>query len=127
MIDVFPGMQAEILRSIFDSGIRGALLKTFGAGNAPTSSDFLEAVKYGTVARGLPICNVTQCNEGAVEQGRYAAGDELRKLVVIGGADMTPEAALVKMQFLLGLGCDSETLVTMMQSNLRGELTQGHN
>jgi len=122
-IEIFPGIKADILRNIFDTGIRGVVLKTFGAGNAPTNRDFLQAIEYGIKERGLAIVNVTQCDEGAVEMGRYQASEALLELGVVSGADMTPEAALVKIQFLLGRGFDSATVKQMMQMDLRGELT----
>lgn len=122
-IEIFPGIKADILRGIFDTGIRGVVLKTFGAGNAPTNKEFLKAVEYGTRDRGLVIVNVTQCDEGAVEMGRYQASETLLELGVVSGGDMTPEAALVKMQFLLGRGYDPAEVKQMMQQDLRGELS----
>ncbi len=122
-IEIFPGIKADILRKIFDTGIRGVVLKTFGAGNAPTSREFLQAIEYGISERELAIVNVTQCDEGAVEMSRYEAGAGLLELGVVSGGDMTPEAALVKMQFLLSKGNDLETVKRLMQQNLRGELS----
>ena len=122
-IDLFPGIQADILRRVFDSGIRGVILKTFGAGNAPTDREFLQAFEYAAAERELVIVNVTQCSEGGVAMGRYETGASLLGLGVVGGADMTPEAALVKLQFLLGRGDDPDTVKEMMQRNLRGELS----
>ena len=122
MFDIYPGIKPEILDAIFGiEGLRGVVLKTFGAGNAPTSPEFLAVVGRAIKERALVVVNVTQCLEGMVEMGLYEAGAGLLKLGVIGGADMTPEAALVKMQFLLGMGYDIETVKQLMQKDLRGE------
>jgi len=123
IIDIFPGIKPDILRGIFDSGIRGLVLKTFGAGNAPSNDDFLAAIHDGISEKNLVIVNVTQCNEGRVEMDRYATGASLLNLGVVGGADMTPEAALVKLQFLLSMDLAPDKLRRELQRNLRGELT----
>ncbi len=122
-IELFPGIKADILRRVFDTGIRGVVLKTFGSGNSPTDKEFLRAIEYGISERGLVIVNVTQCGEGAVAMGRYETGAGLLALGVVSGGDMTPEAALVKLQFLLGRGDDPDTVKKLMQQNLRGELS----
>ena len=126
MFDIFPGLKPEIIRKLFDvQRLKGVVLGTYGAGNAPTSPAFLREIEFGIKEKRLMIVNVTQCNEGAVEMNRYGAGAGLARLGVISGADMTPEAAIVKMQFLLGRGHDAEIAGKLMLRDLRGELTPG--
>lgn len=121
MFDIYPGIKPDILDRVFGiEGLKGVVLRTFGAGNAPTATEFLDAIKRG-VDKGLAIVNITQCVEGMVEMGLYDASAGLLKLGVISGVDMTPESALVKMQFLLGMQYDIETVKRLMQKDLRGE------
>jgi L-asparaginase len=75
------------------------------------------------IARDLVILNVTQCSKGFVEQGLYDTSAALQKLGVIGGADMTTEAALTKLMFLLGQGYQGNELRKELSNSLRGELT----
>lgn len=122
IFDVFPGIKPEILKSLFEiKDLKGVVLRTFGAGNTPTNEEFLREIEYGINKKNLAIVNITQCVEGTVEMGLYDASAQLQQLGVISGVDMTPEAALVKMQFLLGLGYELKTVKEMMQKNLRGE------
>jgi L-asparaginase len=101
--------------------LKGVVFRTFGAGNAPTNEDFLKEIEKAVTEKNLAIINITQCNQGMVEMGLYDASATLSRLGVISGVDMTPEAALVKMMFLLGQGYDIETVKDQMQRDLRGE------
>lgn len=122
MFDIYPGIEPKILDKVFGiEGLKGVVLRTFGAGNGPTTPEFLGAIQRGVKDKGLAIVNITQCPQGMVEMGLYDASAGLLKLGVISGVDMTPEAALVKMQFLLGMGYDIETVKQLMQKDLRGE------
>ncbi len=122
-IYLFPGITEENLRNqLNDASLKGIVLRTFGAGNAPTEAWFTQALTEAT-ARGLIIVNVTQCDNGGVEEKRYYTGDMLAKAGVISGYDMTFEAAICKLMHLFGLGLSHDQVVNYMQTNLVGEMT----
>jgi len=125
-LDLFPGIEPAVLRTLFDTPhLKGVVLKTFGAGNAPTTRAFLDAIEYGVREKGLLMVNVTQCFRGEVEQGRYQVSAGLLAAGVIGGLDMTPEAALTKMGVVLGQGLKGRDAADRMQLDLRGEQRAG--
>lgn len=122
LCDIFPGIKPDMLRNIFNvAKLRGIVLRTYGTGNTSSDKNFLAEILYATKDKKLTLVNITQCNQGMVEMGIYAAGAQLISRGVVSGGDMTPEAALVKMQFLLGQGYDNELIKQQIQRDLRGE------
>ena len=122
-IDLFPGLNERVLSHLLETpGIKGIVLRTYGAGNGPTWQWFLDAIRR-TVKRGVVIVNVTQCVNGGVHPNRYVAGDVLAATGVIPGHDLTFEAAITKMMFLFGMGLDDAEVVRRMAVPIAGELT----
>lgn len=123
-LDIFPGIREESVRHILSTpGVRGVVMKTFGAGNAPTAPWFLSAVKEA-IDRGLVVVNITQCANGSVMPLRYRTGLELSQAGVVNGHDLTSEAAITKLMFLLGQGLPVEEVKRLMERPLRGEMAE---
>lgn len=121
-LSLFPGLNADILEYMLRSpGLKGIVMKTYGAGNAPTDEWFVNAIK-GAVDRGIVIVNVTQCHNGSVNQLRYETGNALKRAGVISGRDLTSEAAITKLMFLFGQGYDSDRVKELMETSLVGEM-----
>jgi L-asparaginase len=121
-VRLFPGITAETLRRFLGPPLEGAILHTYGSGNAPDDPDLLAAIAEAT-ERGVVIVNCTQCLQGTVDMESYATGNALRDTGVLSGYDMTPEAALSKLYYLLSRGLPKEDVRRLMQTDLRGELT----
>ncbi len=122
-IDLFPGLSESVLRhQLSTPGIKGVVLRTYGAGNATTASWFINLIK-DTINRGIVVLNVTQCAYGGVHPNRYVTGDVLAATGVIAGFDITFEAAVTKMMFLFGLGLDSKQVKYYLERPLAGEMT----
>jgi len=103
-------------------GLKALILETFGSGNAPTDSWFIDALQEG-INKGLIIYNVTQCKSGSVEPGRYETSLELQRIGVVGGYDITTESALAKLMYLIGEGYPHEKVIHLLQQSIRGEMT----
>jgi L-asparaginase len=123
VLNLFPGISKKITESILNApGIKAVVLHSFGAGNAPTDDWFISLLKQ-TITKGIIIYNVTQCPEGHVIQGKYETSSALQKIGVISGDDITLEAAITKLMFLLGQKLPLTKIKTQLAQNLRGEIT----
>lgn len=126
MLPVHPGLSAVMLDAVLgDPALKGLVLQTYGVGNPPS----LDGVLIERLARasqaGIAILNVSQCQQGLVVQGAYASGGALNAAGVIPGADLTPEAALTKLQVLIADGLEGEALRAALAAPLRGEMSPG--
>ena len=120
---LYPGMQPEQMESVLGlRDIKGYVFRTFGTGNAPEDEDFLKVLAEA-VKDGNTIVNNTQCLEGKVEMGLYTASSGLQAAGLISGMDMTAEAALTKMMWLLATEVGEEVAI-QMQINQRGEQSE---
>lgn len=121
VLKLFPGIQQPVVRTLLHTrGLKGVVLETFGAGNAPTDKWLYRELK-AAVDRGIIIVNKTQCNTGSVEMGLYAVSLNLMKAGVISGYDITTEALLTKMMLLLGE--NPEHAKELIGQDLCGEMT----
>lgn len=123
VLKVFPGITRKAVEATLNvPGLRGVILETFGNGNANTQPWFIESLKK-VIDKGAIVIDITQCDGGSVELGKYETSQYLKEIGVISGHDMTFEAAITKLMFVLGQEVPLETAKRMIETPLRGELT----
>ena len=123
VLRLFPGITEAVVSAILHvPGLRGCVLETYGSGNAPTAGWFLDCLADAR-RRGVWLLNVSQCEEGRVVQGKYETSAHFADLGVLGGDDITTEAAVTKLMFVLGLGLSDDRTRQLLTTDLRGEIT----
>ncbi len=124
LIKLFPGITELVLKTILSvPDLKGVILETYGAGNCTTEQWFINLIS-NAIKKGIVIINVTQCSGGSVIMGQYETSTALKKAGVISGHDITTEAAIVKLMYLLGQNINPKEFKTIFETPLRGELTQ---
>jgi len=126
ILTIYPGISKEVIQKFLLKPVKALILCTYGIGNAPQNRDFLKELNVAQ-KKNIVVINLTQCSFGCVNMNNYATGNSLLKVGVISGYDLTIEAALTKLHFLLSQNLSIEKIRIQMQSNLRGELTLSTN
>ena len=121
VIKVFPGIQFELFESIMTERLRGVVLESFGAGNIPSATTALLPILKKAHENGTIVVVRSQCPEGKVNLGTYAASSALKEIGAVDGGDMTTEAALAKLYYLLSKGYEPAKIKELMEKNIRGE------
>lgn len=123
ILSMFPGITPSFVKSVLsNTDLKGFIIRTFGSGNAPMDDWLIEEI-HTTIKRGIPVVNISQCSGGGVRLGKYEASKALKEIGVISGGDMTLEAGLTKMMYLLPKYPLLTDFKKVYETNLRGELT----
>lgn len=123
VLKLFPGIKKQVVECVLRiPNLKGVVLETYGAGNAPSEKWFINLLKEA-IGSGINVVNVTQCAGGSVIMGHYETSVLLEKIDVISGYDITTESALAKFMCFLGENTPINEFKLIFETPLRGELS----
>jgi L-asparaginase len=122
VVHLYPGISSEVIKNTIRQPVKALILRSYGVGNAPQDEALLACLKEARAKR-IIVVNCSQCIKGTVNMSGYATGNALSEAGVISGQDMTLEATLTKLHYLLSKALTYDEVCQKMQQNLRGELT----
>ncbi|MGB0508766.1 MAG: asparaginase [Schleiferiaceae bacterium] len=121
VVTLYPGLDFDQLPHLPHWKV--LVLRTFGAGNAPKSTSFLEFLKR-VEKNGTIIVNTSQCVSGSVLPGLYDSSSALEEVKMLNAKDMTFESALVKSMVLLGQSNSVADFHIKFPLSLAGEVSE---
>jgi len=122
VLKLYPGITPQAVQAITKSSVDAIVLETFGSGNTTTAQWFTDSLQ-DAIDNNKLIVDISQCQGGSVELGKYETSKKLQQMGVISGFDMTFEATVTKLMYLMGLKLSNEEIARLMEQSLRGELT----
>lgn len=122
VLKLYPGITPQAVQAITNSKVDAIVLETFGSGNTTTADWFLDSLREA-IKKGKIIIDISQCKKGSVQLGRYETSRELQNMGVLSGYDLTFEATVTKLMFVMGLNLSVEDSSRLMEKPIRGELT----
>jgi len=124
ILKIFPGINTHVFDAVFQIPLlKGVILESFGTGNVPTSRWLSSSIKKA-IQRGIVILNITQCQGGRVAMGQYETSLDLLHEGVVSGKDMTTEAAVTKLMFLLNQELTLNEIKNHLTKSLSGEISE---
>lgn len=123
LLKLFPGINTDLFTGLFDaSQTKGLVIETYGSGNAQSEARLQENLKKYTEAGGI-VLNITQCSSGSVVQGKYETSTFFNTIGVVSGGDMTTEAALAKLMYLIGCDYSRDEIIQKLVESIVGEIS----
>lgn len=122
VLKMYPGITADAVKAITESNVDAIVLEAFGSGNTTTASWFIECLQ-SAISNGKIIVDISQCKGGSVQLGMYETSRKLQQMGILSGYDMTFEATVTKLMYLMGQNLEISAVKRLMEQSIAGELT----
>lgn len=122
VVKLFPGIHREVLRMYVEKGYRAIYIEAFGLGGMPfLKHDFIGEL-HDLTEQGITILVGTQCRYEGSSLSIYETGRRALEAGALQAYDMSSEAAVTKLMWVLGQTKDPNEIREYFQINLCGEV-----
>ena len=122
LLKLTPGLNPAVFDMLAAMGYKGIVVEAFGLGGFNVLGKGLRGIRRA-VEDGVSVVVTTQCLYDSSDLRVYQVGNKLLDLGVIQARDMTSEAAMTKLMWGLGQGCDQARIAELFNQNIAGEVT----
>jgi L-asparaginase len=122
VLKIYPGITENAVKAVTESAVSAIVLEAFGSGNTTTAEWFINCLQ-AAITQGKIIVDISQCKGGSVQLGMYETSRKLQQMGILSGYDMTFEATVTKLMYLMGLGISNKEICKQMEISIAGELT----
>lgn len=122
LLKLIPGMEPDILDYLYDKGYKGVYIEAFGRGGVPFMRRNMAKAVNRVMEKGMVIVVGSQCMYEGSDFSIYEAGQRVLKYGVIESRDMTTEAAVTKLMYVLGHTNNIEEIRNEFANSYCGEI-----